>query len=111
MVCDVFERCGEITTVRLSKKNFAHIRYELEDFVSNAIFLSGKGMELKAWPASYTSSTMSCVVFESTEEGERFFNCSSPFFLLIEFHCVFSYVFYKILSYYVYYYCILIRSV
>ncbi|XP_018015243.1 ecto-NOX disulfide-thiol exchanger 2 [Hyalella azteca] len=41
MVVDVFERCGEITTVRLSKKNFAHIRYELEEYVENAIFLSG----------------------------------------------------------------------
>ena len=41
MAVDVFERCGEITTVRLSKKNFAHIRYELEEFVENAIFLSG----------------------------------------------------------------------
>lgn len=42
IVRDVFERCGEITTIRLSKKNFCHIRYELEEFVDNAIFLSGK---------------------------------------------------------------------
>lgn len=41
VVRDVFERCGEITTIRLSKKNFCHIRYELEEFVDNAIYLSG----------------------------------------------------------------------
>merc|ERR1719259_42907 len=46
MVCDVFERCGEITSVRLSKKNFAHIRYELEEFVENAVFLSGYRMRI-----------------------------------------------------------------
>ncbi|KAF2364359.1 RNA recognition motif domain [Trinorchestia longiramus] len=46
MVVDVFERCGEITTVRLSKKNFAHIRYELEEYVENAIFLSGYRMRI-----------------------------------------------------------------
>ena len=42
IVRDVFDRCGEITTIRLSKKNFCHIRYEMEEFVDNAIFLSGK---------------------------------------------------------------------
>ena len=38
---DVFERCGDVTTVRLSKKNFCHIRYDMEEFVDNAIFISG----------------------------------------------------------------------
>ena len=39
-----------------------------------------------------------------------FFDCSSPFcFLSIEFYCTFS-ISYKILPYYVYYYCIQIRS-
>ncbi|KAK8723768.1 hypothetical protein OTU49_011534 [Cherax quadricarinatus] len=46
IVRDVFERCGEITTIRLSKKNFCHIRYELEEFVDNAIFLSGYRMRI-----------------------------------------------------------------
>ena len=44
IVRDVFDRCGEITTIRLSKKNFCHIRYEMEEFVDNAIFLSGKSI-------------------------------------------------------------------
>ena len=40
-----------------------------------------------------------------------FFDCSSPFcFLLIKFHCTFS-MFYKILTNYVYYYCMLIMIV
>ena len=39
----------------------------------------------------------------------KFFDFSSPFcFLLMGFHCTFS-ISYKILPYYVYYYCILIR--
>ena len=38
-----------------------------------------------------------------------YFDCSSPFTsLLVEFHCTF-YKWYKILLYYVYYYCILIK--
>ena len=41
IVREIFERCGEITTVRMSKKNFCHIRFELESFVENAIYLSG----------------------------------------------------------------------
>jgi len=41
MIRDIFEPCGEIRTVRLSKKNFCHIRYDLEEFVENAISLSG----------------------------------------------------------------------
>ena len=40
---------------------------------------------------------------------DDFFNCSSHLFLLIEFHCIFS-ICYKILEYYVYYYCVLIRK-
>uniref|UniRef100_A0A182Q2J6 RRM domain-containing protein n=1 Tax=Anopheles farauti TaxID=69004 RepID=A0A182Q2J6_9DIPT len=38
---EIFERCGEITTLRLSKKNFCHIRYVYEASVDSAIYLSG----------------------------------------------------------------------
>ncbi|XP_049544597.1 ecto-NOX disulfide-thiol exchanger 2 [Anopheles darlingi] len=38
---EIFERCGEITTLRLSKKNFCHIRYVYETSVDSAIYLSG----------------------------------------------------------------------
>lgn len=41
IIMEVFERCGEITTLRLSKKNFCHIRFLYEDYVDSAIFLSG----------------------------------------------------------------------
>lgn len=37
----MFERCGEITTLRLSKKNFCHIRFVFEASVDSAIYLSG----------------------------------------------------------------------
>lgn len=38
---DVFENCGSITSIRLSKKNFAHIRFDFEESVEKAIYLSG----------------------------------------------------------------------
>ncbi|GAB0086924.1 Ecto-NOX disulfide-thiol exchanger [Sergentomyia squamirostris] len=41
IIREVFERCGEITTLRLSKKNFCHIRFAFEVSVDSAIYLSG----------------------------------------------------------------------
>ncbi|XP_037074332.1 ecto-NOX disulfide-thiol exchanger 2-like [Pollicipes pollicipes] len=44
---DVFRRCGQISSVRMSQKNFAHIRYELEVYVEYAIMLSGYRMRIR----------------------------------------------------------------
>lgn len=41
IIREVFDRCGEITTLRLSKKNFCHIRFVYEASVDSAIYLSG----------------------------------------------------------------------
>lgn len=41
IIHEIFERCGEITTLRLSKKNFCHIRFVFEASVESAIYLSG----------------------------------------------------------------------
>ncbi|CAG9860601.1 unnamed protein product [Phyllotreta striolata] len=41
IITEIFERCGEITTLRLSKKNFCHLRFVYEASVDAAIFLSG----------------------------------------------------------------------
>ncbi|KAK0168089.1 hypothetical protein PV327_001925 [Microctonus hyperodae] len=41
IIQEIFERCGEITTLRLSKKNFCHIRFTNESSVDAAIYLSG----------------------------------------------------------------------
>lgn len=41
VIHEIFERCGEITTLRLSKKNFCHIRFVFEASVESAIYLSG----------------------------------------------------------------------
>lgn len=41
IIQEIFERCGEITTLRLSKKNFCHIRFASENSVDGAIYLSG----------------------------------------------------------------------
>lgn len=41
IIHEIFERCGEITTLRLSKKNFCHVRFSFEASVDSAIYLSG----------------------------------------------------------------------
>ncbi|XP_074093740.1 ecto-NOX disulfide-thiol exchanger 2 isoform X2 [Cotesia typhae] len=41
IIQEIFERCGEITTLRLSKKNFCHVRFANENSVDGAIYLSG----------------------------------------------------------------------
>lgn len=41
IIREMFERCGEITTLRLSKKNFCHIRFVFEASVDSALYLSG----------------------------------------------------------------------
>jgi hypothetical protein len=42
IIQEIFERCGEMTTIRLSKKNFCHIRFVFESSVDAAIYLSGE---------------------------------------------------------------------
>ena len=46
-VVDIFSKCGEIQTVRMSKKNFCHIRYVAEFCVDNAIYFSGWRMRIE----------------------------------------------------------------
>ncbi|XP_004530599.1 ecto-NOX disulfide-thiol exchanger 2 [Ceratitis capitata] len=46
LIREVFESCGEITTLRSSKKNFCHIRYRHEAAVERAIYLSGYRMRV-----------------------------------------------------------------
>ncbi|TDG49639.1 hypothetical protein AWZ03_003877 [Drosophila navojoa] len=41
VIREIFESCGEITTLRMSKKNFCHIRYRHEAAIDRAIYLSG----------------------------------------------------------------------
>lgn len=41
IITEVFGRCGEINSLRLSKKHFCHIRYVYEHSVDAAVFLSG----------------------------------------------------------------------
>ncbi|KAM8708630.1 hypothetical protein ACLKA7_015578 [Drosophila subpalustris] len=41
VIREIFESCGEITTLRMSKKNFCHIRYRHETAIDRAIYLSG----------------------------------------------------------------------
>jgi len=46
IIVDVFGKCGEIQTIRMSKKNFCHIRYQEEYCVDNAVYLSGWRMRI-----------------------------------------------------------------
>lgn len=47
LVREVFQHCGTITTVRMSKKNFCHIRFETEEQVDRAIALSGYRLKIR----------------------------------------------------------------
>ncbi|XP_053563955.1 ecto-NOX disulfide-thiol exchanger 1 isoform X2 [Bombina bombina] len=46
IIQEVFEKCGDITAIRKSKKNFCHIRFAEEFMVDKAIYLSGYRMRL-----------------------------------------------------------------
>ena len=39
---EVFEKSGPIDSIRLGKKNFAHIRFIKHESVENAMYLSGE---------------------------------------------------------------------
>ena len=56
----MFRRCGEISSVRLSQKNFAHIRFELEVYVTYAIMLSGYRMAINNQPDAPNTGTLRC---------------------------------------------------
>lgn len=45
-VRDIFETYGRIHTLRLSKKNFCHIRFDREDCVDQAMMISGYRIKL-----------------------------------------------------------------
>ncbi|XP_055592630.1 ecto-NOX disulfide-thiol exchanger 2 [Uranotaenia lowii] len=55
IIREIFERCGEITTLRFSKKNFCHIRYVYEASVDSAIYLSGYRVKLSSGGFNYTA--------------------------------------------------------
>ncbi|KAM7355249.1 uncharacterized protein ACRADG_001383 [Cochliomyia hominivorax] len=46
IVREIFESCGEISTLRMSKKNFCHIRFRQEESIDRAIYLSGYRVRL-----------------------------------------------------------------
>ncbi|XP_058466906.1 ecto-NOX disulfide-thiol exchanger 2 [Malaya genurostris] len=55
IIREIFERCGEITTLRFSKKNFCHIRYVYEASVDSAIYLSGYRVKLNSGGFNFTT--------------------------------------------------------
>ncbi|KAH8288035.1 hypothetical protein KR018_004886, partial [Drosophila ironensis] len=48
IIREIFESCGDITTLRMSKKNFCHIRYRQETAIDRAIYLSGYRLRISA---------------------------------------------------------------
>uniref|UniRef100_T1GHJ2 RRM domain-containing protein n=1 Tax=Megaselia scalaris TaxID=36166 RepID=T1GHJ2_MEGSC len=74
IIREVFERCGEITTLRLSKKNFCHIRFDYEASVDSAIYLSGYRIKINnSNEATYNASTE-----QRHKEQDRFRSVSPP---------------------------------
>ncbi|CAL1541449.1 unnamed protein product [Lymnaea stagnalis] len=47
LLFEVFENCGPIQSIRISKKNFAHIRFENMESVDRALYISGYRMKIK----------------------------------------------------------------
>ncbi|XP_054722333.1 ecto-NOX disulfide-thiol exchanger 2-like [Uloborus diversus] len=47
IIREIFERCGKISVIRMSKKNFCHIRFTEECHVDNAIYLSGYKLKIE----------------------------------------------------------------
>ena len=39
---EVFDSCGGICSIRVSKKSFAHIRFDFQESVEKALYVSGK---------------------------------------------------------------------
>lgn len=56
IIREIFERCGEITTLRYSKKNFCHIRFVYEASVDSAIYLSGYRVKLNNGGFNYPAA-------------------------------------------------------
>lgn len=47
IIKEIFERCGTVETIRMSKKKFCHIRFSNELFVENAIYFSGYRLKIE----------------------------------------------------------------
>ncbi|KAG8173961.1 hypothetical protein JTE90_005890 [Oedothorax gibbosus] len=47
IIKEAFSDCGEISTVRMSKKNFCHIRFASEHMVDQAMFFSGYRLKIE----------------------------------------------------------------
>ena len=50
---EVFESCGPIQSIRISKKNFAHIRFEMMESVDRALYISGQSINFEMYWAEY----------------------------------------------------------
>lgn len=46
LMAEVFESCGPIQSIRISKKNFSHIRFENMQSVDQAMYISGYRMKI-----------------------------------------------------------------
>ncbi|XP_061386092.1 ecto-NOX disulfide-thiol exchanger 2-like, partial [Musca vetustissima] len=53
---EIFESCGEISTLRMSKKNFCHIRFRQEESIDRAIYLSGYRLRLNSTSTDQTTT-------------------------------------------------------
>ena len=47
IIKEIFDRCGTVETIKMSKRNFCHIRFSSELFVENAIYFSGYRLKIE----------------------------------------------------------------
>ncbi|XP_042905486.1 ecto-NOX disulfide-thiol exchanger 2 [Parasteatoda tepidariorum] len=74
IVREIFSRCGEISTVRMSKKNFCHVRFIAEAYVDEAMMLSGYRLKIENKDESAYSGRLH-VDFAKARDDEYEWEC------------------------------------
>jgi hypothetical protein len=72
---EIFERCGEITSLRLSVKNFCHIRFVYEASVDSAIYLSGYRLRIGPQSQEATNCGRLHVDYAQARDDQYEFEC------------------------------------
>ncbi|XP_042902687.1 ecto-NOX disulfide-thiol exchanger 2 isoform X1 [Parasteatoda tepidariorum] len=74
IVREIFSRCGEISTVRMSKKNFCHVRFIAEAYVDQAMMLLGYRLKIENKDESAYSGRLH-VDFAKASDDEYEWEC------------------------------------
>ncbi|GFR00807.1 ecto-NOX disulfide-thiol exchanger 1 [Trichonephila clavata] len=76
IIQEAFERCGKILTIRMSEKNFCHIRFVEMEAVEQALLLSGYRIKIedKDDPA-YTGKLYVYYIYATARDDQHDFEC------------------------------------